>query len=39
MKKSAEDFDYYGYIPSTREIFLLPLDAEDSSIVTGKQIA
>jgi len=34
MKKSAEDFDYYGYIPSTREIFLLPLDAEDSEINT-----
>jgi ATP-dependent protease ClpP protease subunit len=34
MKKSAEDLEFNGYIPSTREIFLLPMDVEDSEINT-----
>ena len=34
MKKNADDIDFNGYIRSTREMFLMPLDSEDSEIST-----
>jgi|TARA_Y100000401_G_C8308175_1_gene218170 ATP-dependent protease ClpP protease subunit len=34
MKKHSEDLDFNGYISSTREMFLLPLESEDSEIIT-----
>jgi ATP-dependent protease ClpP protease subunit len=34
MKKITEDIDFNGYIGKTREMFLLPLDSEDSEIIT-----
>ena len=35
MKKHSEDLDFNGYISSTREMFLLPLESEDSEIITN----
>ena len=34
IKKDNEDLDFNGYIRHTREMFLLPLDSEDSEVVT-----
>ena len=34
MKKHSEDLDFNGYISSTLEMFLLPLESEDSEIIT-----
>ena len=34
MKKHSEDLDFNGYISSTREMCLLPLESEDSEIIT-----
>lgn len=34
MRKNDEDLEYNGYIRHTREMFLLPLDSEDSEVVT-----
>ena len=34
MKKNADEIDFNGYIRSTREMFLMPLDSEDSEIST-----
>tara|TARA_R110000744_G_scaffold200354_1_gene319491 strand:- start:6236 stop:6904 length:669 start_codon:yes stop_codon:yes gene_type:complete len=34
MKKNNDDIDFNGFIRDTREMFLLPLDSEDSEIVT-----
>ena len=35
MKKHSEDLDFNGYISSTREMFLLPLESEESEIITN----
>ena len=34
MKNHSEVLDFNGYISSTREMFLLPLESEDSEIIT-----
>ena len=34
IKKDNEDLDFNGYIRHTREMFLLPLESEDSEVVT-----